>query len=167
MADSDTSFGAVLVTGGCGFQGAHLVAAILEAEADCKVYALDIDTDRPQRRHASATYITGDIANASAVDAAFASMKPPPRVIFHTACPPSMDLNSDLHWRVNVEGTRNILASADRIGSVRALVLTSTASVGYDGVAELQEVDELPVLEASKSPKPRCSLPTATTPPAC
>jgi sterol-4alpha-carboxylate 3-dehydrogenase (decarboxylating) len=150
MADSNTSFGAVLVTGGCGFQGAHLVAAILEAEPDCKVYAFDIDTDRPQRRHASATYITGDIADAAAVDAAFADMNPPPRVIFHTACPGSMDQNSDLHWRVNVEGTRNILASAGRSGSVRALVLTSTASVGYDGVAELKEVKELPVLDASK-----------------
>jgi sterol-4alpha-carboxylate 3-dehydrogenase (decarboxylating) len=150
MAGSDTSFGSVLVTGGCGFQGAHLVAAIIEAEPNCKVYAFDIDTNRPLRRHASVTYITGDIADASAVDAAFAGMNPPPRVIFHTACPPSMDLNASLHWRVNVEGTRNILASADRIGTVRALVLTSTASVGYDGVAELKEVEELPVLDASK-----------------
>lgn len=61
-----------------------------------------------------------------------------------------MDLNSDLHWRVNVEGTRNILACADRVGSVRALVFTSTAFVSYDGVAELNEVEELPVLDASK-----------------
>lgn len=77
-------------------------------------------------------------------------MSPPPRAIFHTACPPSMDLDASLHWRLNVEGTRNILASADRIRSVRALVLTSTPSVGYDGVAELQEVEELPVLDAFK-----------------
>ncbi|KAF2202267.1 NAD(P)-binding protein [Delitschia confertaspora ATCC 74209] len=150
MALSDECFGSVLVTGGCGFQGHHLVAAILETEPNCKVYAFDIDTNRSSRRHASATYITGDIADSSAVDAAFADMKPPPRVIFHTACPPSMDLNPRLHWRVNVEGTRNLLASADRVGSVRALVLTSTASVGYDGVAELKEVKELPVLDASK-----------------
>jgi sterol-4alpha-carboxylate 3-dehydrogenase (decarboxylating) len=150
MNFSDEGFGSVLVTGGCGFQGYHLIAAILEAEPNCKVYAFDIDTNRPLRRHASAIYITGDIADPSAVDATFVNMKPPPRVIFHTACPPSMDLNHRLHWRVNVEGTRNLLASADRVGSVRALVLTSTPSVGYDGVAELREVKELPILEASK-----------------
>jgi sterol-4alpha-carboxylate 3-dehydrogenase (decarboxylating) len=150
MAFSNEGFGSVLVTGGCGFQGHHLVAAILEAEPNCKVYAFDIDTNRPSRRHASATYINGDIADSSAVDAAFPGMKPAPRVIFHTACPPSMDLNPRLHWRVNVEGTRNLLASADRVGGVHALVLTSTASVGYDGVAELKEVKELPVLDASK-----------------
>ena len=150
MASSDEGFGCVLVTGGCGFQGYHLVTAILAAEPGCKIYAFDIDTNRPSRRHSSATYITGDIADSSAVDAAFASMTPPPRVIFHTACPPSMDQNPQLHWRVNVEGTRNLLASADRAGSVRALVLTSTSSVGYDGVAELKDVKELPVLDASR-----------------
>jgi sterol-4alpha-carboxylate 3-dehydrogenase (decarboxylating) len=150
MASAGESFGSVLVTGGCGFQGHHLVAAILEAEPTCKVYALDIDTNRPSRRNASTTYITCDIADSAAVDAAFDEMKPPPRVIFHTACPPSMDLNPTLHWRVNVQGTQNLLASADRVGSVHALVLTSTPSVAYDSVAELKEVKELPILDSSK-----------------
>lgn len=50
MAESETSSGVVLVAGGCGFQGVHLVEAVLEAEPDCKVYALDIDTNRPLRR---------------------------------------------------------------------------------------------------------------------
>jgi len=150
MSLSGESFGSVVVTGGCGFQGHHLVAAILEAEPDCKVYAFDINTDRPSRRHASATYLTGDIGDPAAVDAAFTNMDPPPQVIFHTSCPPSMDLNRDLHWRVNVEGTRNLLAAADRIGTVKALILTSTASVAYDGVAELKEVKELPILDLSK-----------------
>jgi sterol-4alpha-carboxylate 3-dehydrogenase (decarboxylating) len=174
MAIPDSEFGSVLVTGGCGFRGHHLVAAVLETEPDCKVYAFDIDTSRSSRRHAAATYITGDIADLSAVDAAFADMKPPPRVIFHTAYPPSMDLNPRIHWRVNVEGTRNLLASADNVGSVRALVLTSTASVGYDGVAELKDVKELPVLDASKqsrgpraSPKRRCLLQIERSPVAC
>ncbi|KAF1951138.1 C-3 sterol dehydrogenase/C-4 decarboxylase family protein [Byssothecium circinans] len=150
MALSSEDFGSVLVTGGCGFQGHHLVSAILEAEPNCNVYVFDIDTNRPSRRHTSVTYFTGDIADSSSVDVAFADMKPPPRVIFHIACPPSMSLDPRLHWRVNVEGTRNLLASADRVGSVRALVLTSTSSVGYDGVAELKDVKELPVLDASK-----------------
>jgi sterol-4alpha-carboxylate 3-dehydrogenase (decarboxylating) len=150
MASSDESFGSVLVVGGCGFQGHNIVAAILEAEPNCKVYTFDINTSRTSRRHAAATYITGDIGDKTAVNAAFDQMNPPPRVIFHTACPPSMDLNAALHWRVNVEGTQNILAAADRVGSVHAFVLASTASVGYDGVAELKQVKELPVLDASK-----------------
>ena len=150
MANSDQTFGSVLVTGGCGFYGHNIVAAVLEAEPSCKVYAFDIDTDRSSRRHESTTYLTGDIADPIAVDAAFAAMKPPPRVIFHTACPPSMNQSHALHWRVNVEGTRNLLAAADGIGSVHALVLVSTASVGYDGVAELRNVKELERLDASK-----------------
>lgn len=150
MAVSEESFGSVFVTGGCGFQGSHLIEAILEAEPNCKIYAFDINTTRPSRRHGSATYITGDIADASSVDGAFTSMKPPPKVVFHLACPPSMDSDTDIHWRVNVEGTRNLLDAADRVGSVRALVLTSTAAVGYDGVAELIDVKEVPVLESAK-----------------
>jgi sterol-4alpha-carboxylate 3-dehydrogenase (decarboxylating) len=152
MASASPSqpFGCVLVTGGCGLIGYHLVGQILEAEPECNTYALDIDTERPSRRHAAATYLTGDIGDTAAVDAAFAKMQPSPRVIFHTACPPSMDPDANAHWRVNVDGTRNVLAAADRAGSVRALVLTSTASVAYDGVAELKEVKELPILDASK-----------------
>lgn len=140
----------VLVTGGCGFQGHHLVRRILEVEPDCRIYAFDIDTDRPARRHTGAIYLTGDIGNADAVEAAFEKMQPPPEVIFHTAGAPSMDPNPGVHFYVSVDGTRNILAAADRVGSVRAFVLTSTVSVAYDGVAELVEVDELPILNASK-----------------
>ena len=93
MAPPSEPLGCVLVTGGCGFQGHHLVQQILDVEPDCKVYVFDINTDRPSRRHAAATYLTGDIGDAAAVDAAFDKMQPPPRVIFHTACPPSMNLD--------------------------------------------------------------------------
>ncbi|KAF2010921.1 NAD(P)-binding protein [Aaosphaeria arxii CBS 175.79] len=144
------SLKSVLVTGGCGFIGHHLVSAILEVEPNCKVYAFDIDTNRPSRQHASAIYITGDITDPSAVDAAFAAMANPPLVIFHIACPPSMEPDPQLHWRVSVEGTRNLLATADRDGGTRVLVLTSSTAVGYDDVAELRDVKELPVLDASK-----------------
>ncbi|PVH95060.1 C-3 sterol dehydrogenase/C-4 decarboxylase family protein [Periconia macrospinosa] len=142
--------GSVLVTGGCGFQGHHLVQHILQVEPSCKIYAFDIDTSQPSRRHSGATYLSGDIRDAAAVDAAFEKMQPPPQVIFHTACPPSMNPDRDLHWAVNVDGTRHILAAADRVRSVRAFVLTSTVSVAYDGVAELRDVKELPILDSSK-----------------
>ncbi|KAF2650010.1 NAD(P)-binding protein [Lophiostoma macrostomum CBS 122681] len=150
MASTNEPFGCILVTGGCGFLGHHLVGQILEVEPRCKVYALDIDTNKPSRRHISATYLTVDIRDAAAVETAFANMQPPPRVIFHTACPPSMNLDPKLHWRVNVEGTRNILAAADPARTVRAFVLTSTPSVAYDGVAEMKGVKELPILSAPK-----------------
>ncbi|KAH8732403.1 hypothetical protein GQ44DRAFT_821683 [Phaeosphaeriaceae sp. PMI808] len=150
MAAQGEPLGCVLVTGGCGFQGHHLIKQILDVEPNCKVYALDINTDRPLRRHAAATYLTCDIGDTAAVNAAFDKMQPPPRVVYHTTCPPSMNLDPDIHWRVNVDGTRNMLAAADRVGSVHALVLTSTVSAAYDGVAELIEVDELPIINASR-----------------
>lgn len=140
----------VLITGGCGFVAYNLITQILETEPTCKITAFDVNTSRPSRRHESVTYIRGDISKESAIDAAIAAMNPPPRVIFHMATPPSMETPDYFHWLVSVQGTRNLLSAVANVKSVRALVLTSTPSVTYDGVAEMKDVKELPVLDASK-----------------
>lgn len=49
--------------------------------------------------------------------------------------------------RVNVEGTRNLLVSAQEVGSVMAFVYTSSASIIHDSVSDLVDADEsFPVL---------------------
>lgn len=40
---SNEGFGPVLVTGGCGFYGHHLISRIVEFEPACTISVLDVD----------------------------------------------------------------------------------------------------------------------------
>lgn len=143
MVKSSTSLSPVLITGGCGFIGHHLVQHLLEYDPAIQIHVLDIDTKR--NRVPSVTYHLCDISSASAVDLVMQEAKP--RVIFHIACPDSMVILPKLFERVNVDGTLNILSSASNLGTVQALVFTSSSSVIHDNVSDLIDADEnLPIL---------------------
>lgn len=142
MANS-LSLSPVLITGGCGFIGHHLVQTLLKSDPNCKVHILDIDTER--NRFDSATYHICDIASAAGVETVMQEVKP--KVIFHLACPDSMILQPRLFKSVNIDGTRNLLSSAANLGTVQALVYTSTSSVIHDNITDLINADETwPVL---------------------
>ena len=134
--------GAILVVGGCGFLGHHIVKRLLETHAATDIFVLDIRTDK---RLPNISYYEGDISSKSVVQSVFAQTKP--RVIFHTASPPAFFHSKDFFMRVNVVGTRNLLESAKEVNTVIAFVYTSSASVPHDSVSDLVNVDEsTPVL---------------------
>ncbi|XP_033111067.1 sterol-4-alpha-carboxylate 3-dehydrogenase, decarboxylating-like [Anneissia japonica] len=54
-------------------------------------------------------------------------------VVFHCASPSSACINKDLFYRVNVEGTKNVVEMCKKVG-VKRLVLTSSASVLFEGI---------------------------------
>lgn len=138
------SLGPIVVTGGCGFIGFHIVKGLLELDPGCQIHVLDIRTNR--NRVDGAEYHNVDITSASDVEAVLAEAKP--KTIFHVACPDSMVPLPDLFRRVNVDGTKNLLAAAAKIGTVQAFVNTSTSSVIHDNVSDLVDADEtLPVLK--------------------
>ncbi|KAM0803751.1 hypothetical protein BDR22DRAFT_837774 [Usnea florida] len=144
--ESSQTMSPVLITGGCGFIGFHLVQRILTTEPSCHIHVLDINTTRNRIVKDSLTYHTCDISDAPAVQNVL--QKARPRTIFHVACPDSMVINDAHHFKINVLGTRNLLSSAAEIGTVRALVVTSTSSVIHDNVTDLLDADEtLPVLQ--------------------
>lgn len=135
--------GPVLVVGGCGFLGHHIVTQLLNSNHQVSI--LDIDTTRNRLPDPSATYHDGDISSFSDLLVILQAIKP--RVIIHTASVVEAALNSPLFQKVNVEGTRNLLECARRIGGVKAFVYTSSASVVHDSVSDLYNADErLPVL---------------------
>lgn len=143
MAISSPSLSPVLITGGCGFIGRHLVQHLLDSNPDCRIHVLDINTKK--NRFAGVSYHACDISSAGAVDQVMQEAQP--RVIFHVACPDSMVILPELFERVNVDGTRNILSSAAKLGTVQALVFTSTSSVVHDNRTDLIDADEtLPIL---------------------
>ncbi|MCJ1387775.1 hypothetical protein MMC18_000618 [Xylographa bjoerkii] len=144
MSGLVSPLGPVLITGGCGFIGFHIADRLLKDDPECQVHVMDIQTEH--NRLPSAIYHTCDISSADAVERVLQQAQP--RVIFHTACPDSMIIRPALFERVNVQGTNNLLASAARLGSVRALINISTSSVIHDNISDLLDADEtLPVLQ--------------------
>lgn len=142
-----SELGSVLVIGGCGFLGHHIVSRLLENNA--KVSVLDLRTTR--NRIPSVSYYDGDITSAAAVQSVLENVKP--QVIIHTASPVVASGNTTLYHKVNVEGTRNLLECAGKLGGVKAFVYTSSASVVHDSISDLMDADErLPVL---RSPQQR------------
>ena len=116
----DPHFGIVLVTGGCGFVGFHIVRA-LQATNRCS--AIHVLSRNPTRNLLpDVSYHAGDLDSPDVVVALLAQVRP--TVIFHAASPLHTAPHSMLH-AINVAGTRNLLEIA-RQYSVRAFVYTSS-----------------------------------------
>lgn len=134
------SLGSVLVIGGCGFLGHHIVSQLRESYSD-QVSVLDLRTDR--NRVPSISYFDGDITSETDVTRVLREVKP--TVIIHTASPAFVaddGRNKPVYKQVNVDGTRNLIELAGKTGHVRAFVYTSSASVVHDSVSDLINADE-------------------------
>lgn len=138
---TNVSLGPVVVTGGCGFLGSHLVETLLK-DPKCQVHILDIATDR--NRMPGATYHICDITSAEEVKSAFLEIRP--RVVFHVVSPDPLSRDHARFQRVNVDGTHNLLEAAKGVSS-QAFVYTSTSSVVHNHVDNMLDADEtLPIL---------------------
>ncbi|KAA6409892.1 MAG: hypothetical protein FRX48_06505 [Lasallia pustulata] len=137
------SLGSVLVIGGCGFLGHHIVSQLLESYS-AQISVLDLHTDR--NRCDSVSYHAGDITSNSVVSAVFSREKPD--IVIHTASPTHAAPKAAL-TKVNIDGTRNLVQQAGESGTVKAFIYTSSASVIHDNVSDLINADERwPVLRA-------------------
>ena len=119
----------VLVVGGCGFLGHHIVNALFNTrEQGLEVSVLDLNTT--ENRHPDAIYYTGDLTSLSQVQRVLSIVKP--TVIIHTASPTAMPTKPSariIFHKVNVDGTRNLLDCAQALGTVKAFIYTSSSSV--------------------------------------
>jgi UDP-glucose 4-epimerase len=131
----------VLVTGGAGFIGSHLVDELLKAGWEATILD-NFSTGRlenlgrlPRR---GLRVLRGDLRNPSEVEAALEGVE----VAFHLAAVTSVPYSfehPDETYLVNVEGTRNLLEGCLR-GLVKRLIYVSTCAV-Y-GEPEYLPIDE-------------------------
>jgi UDP-glucose 4-epimerase len=125
----------ILVTGGAGFIGSHIVDALLDRGADVAVADHCRRSPRPWVGNAlqrGAQLHVADVRDHSAVRRAFEAARP--EVVLHLAA--QVDVRHSIadpayDAQVNVAGTVSVLEAAREVGA-RRVVLASTAAVYGD-----------------------------------
>ena len=140
------TLGSVLVIGGCGFLGHHIVSQLREESYSAHVSVLDLRTDR--NRVPSVSYYDADITSESDVARVFREVRP--NVIIHTASPAFVaddGRNKPVYKKVNVDGTLNLIELAGKLGCVKGFVYTSSASIVHATVIDhLNAHERSPIL---------------------
>ena len=137
----------ILVTGGAGAVGMEVLGELVKSYSHLKIRAFDLGGKRARKSLKSfgnrIEVITGSINDYPLLEKAVEGMD----IIIHLAAviPPAADKNPALAWKVNVEGTRNLIRAAGRRSPDAFLLHTSSVSVYGDRVKNpwIQVEDEL------------------------
>lgn len=125
----------VLLIGGAGFLGLHLIEQFHKNSPNTKIHVFDV---RPIAEKLSPyftfptseiTFHQGDLTSEADVEEAI--KKSQCDVIVHSASP-MHGLAQEIYEKVNIEGTKNLIKVAKKL-RVRALVYTSSAGVIFNG----------------------------------
>ncbi|KAL6709618.1 hypothetical protein ACN47E_001046 [Coniothyrium glycines] len=137
----------ILVTGGCGFLGTSIVSRLLETNSYA-ITAIDINPPPPGTTTfaSSVRYMRANVLDVDALQKVFNQTRP--AIVVHTvgvyplgAKRYSMD-GREAVFRVNVEGTRNVLRASRECGA-KGLVYTSSVTVLFDELdQDFRNVDE-------------------------
>jgi UDP-glucose 4-epimerase len=135
----------VLVTGGAGFIGSHLVDELVEAGHSVRVLD-DLFTGSPDNVNPGAELVVASVSDQNAVRAAVDSCDTVFHIAAHRAVQRSVEnpLATDL---ANVHGTLTVLAAAREAG-VRRVVSASSSSV-YGGADKVPTPETEPLVPRS------------------
>jgi nucleoside-diphosphate-sugar epimerase len=127
----------ILVTGGAGKAGRHVVAALAALDnVDCRV--LD---HAPLTASDSVTSLVGDIRDDAVLDEAASGCS----ALVHLAAIPRPGLVADdVVFDVNVNGTYKVMTAAVRAGLSRVVLVSSSAVIGTDWCKQPVEPEYLP-----------------------
>jgi sterol-4alpha-carboxylate 3-dehydrogenase (decarboxylating) len=134
----------LVLTGGSGFVGGHIVHALRSSFPNLRITVLDLSATSASHGDLGTTddllsFQSADVVSASSVESAFKALSVPPTIVVHTAgiVPtgnerylPSDRTKAEV-WKVNVGGTENVLKAAKDSG-VKAFVYTGSCTVITD-----------------------------------
>lgn len=145
LNQNSSSLFSVLVVGGSGFLGFHIVRCLLE-DPDCSTVTV-LSRNPNRNRLPGVSYHAGDISNPEKVQSLLDELKP--HVIIHAASPVGhVTGNSSTYRETNIKGTANLLACAAQAPSTIAFVYTSSSVVIVGSEHKFAD-ESSPVLNAS------------------
>src|SRR5918998_748938 len=128
----------VLVTGGAGFIGSHLVDALVERGhrvrvLDALVSQVHATGERPRHLHPEADFVYGDVCDPAALERALEGVD----VVYHEAAEVGVGQSMyemERYVRANTLGTSILLERlAARRGQIRKLLVASSMSIYGEG----------------------------------
>jgi GlcNAc-P-P-Und epimerase len=130
----------VLVTGGSGFIGTHVVDAFSREGNDILNYSLHPPLKSEQTQY----WRSGDILDLATTTAVFREFQPD--WVLHLAARAECDENVTLEegYRVNIDGTRNVLKAIKATPSVQRAIITSSQFVCAPGRLPANDTDYFP-----------------------
>jgi UDP-glucose 4-epimerase len=138
----------VLVLGGSGFLGSHIVDAFLREKHDVTVY--DLYPERFRRSPKDIKFVTGDFGNVGALDELIASGFDAVIHCVSTTTPKSSNESPEFDIQSNVIGTLNLLDICVR-HKIGKLVFLSSGGTVYGEIGSLDIVNEAHPVQ------PRCA----------
>ena len=151
----DVSNHHLLLTGGTGFLGGHIVNALQSSFPSLKITVFDL----PPRHNApksltpldpSIDVIRGDITSTKSLAAAFKQLSPPATIVVHSAgvvptgndrYTPSSAVISRV-WDINVAGTQNVLDAAKEAGVIVFVYTGSCTTITDDNFHNYPNMNE-------------------------
>ena len=134
----------VVITGGCGFLGRRVALGLLErGDVDELVLFDNAPSALPLPEDERLALLTGDIADSAMVRAAIA---PGTDAVYHLAAVVSgeAEADTDLGYRVNLDGTRAVLEACRALGTCPRLIFASSLAV-YGGRLPPDVGDDTPL----------------------
>jgi len=116
----------VLVTGADGLLGSHITRKLLDGGFAVRVL-LQPGSKSPTLEGLPVEHVTGDILSGESLEGAVKGCG----YVFHCAAITDMWADKDLTWRVNFDGTRNVLDACVREGVGRLVFIGSASSFQF------------------------------------
>jgi UDP-glucose 4-epimerase len=138
----------ILVLGGSGFLGSHIVDKFLREKHDVTVY--DLYPERFRRSPRGIKFVTGDFGNVGALNELIETRFDAVIHCVSTTTPKSSNESPEFDIQSNVIGTLNLLDICVRHG-IGKLVFLSSGGTVYGDIGDLEMVDE------SHAVRPMCS----------
>jgi len=133
----------ILITGGAGFVGSHLVKHLLKM-GDYEIVVFDrLKHHKPQSYEKNVMYFKGNIISKKNVGEVFKKYGPFVTVYHLASAMPNKEVSDDLLWQTNVYGTLNLISEAVK-NKTKSFIFTSS-NVAYGIPKELPAREDAPL----------------------
>ncbi|KAF2121686.1 C-3 sterol dehydrogenase/C-4 decarboxylase family protein [Lophiotrema nucula] len=117
----------VLVVGGCGFIGYHIVRHFVQAPDFSAVSVLSRSAANSAHKVDGANYVAGDLGDHGSLRHILEDLRP--NVIIHAASPSPVTGTPKEYQKIAVDGTKNLLDIAKDLPETRVLIYTSSSTM--------------------------------------